>query len=75
MAKKRADVSAERSSPRKERMSRDERSITTVKADKTEQENFQRWVNDQLRKLYDPVLDEPIPDAMLELLRKHRRSR
>ena len=75
MAKKRVDASVERRSPRKDRPSRGERSITTVKADKTEQENFQRWVNDQLRKLYDPVLDEPIPDSMLELLRKHRRSR
>lgn len=75
MAKKRADASVERRNPRKDRPSRGERSITTVKADKTEQENFQRWVNDQLRKLYDPVLDEPIPDSMLELLRKHRRSR
>lgn len=75
MAKKRVDASVERRSPRKDRTSRGERSITTVKADKTEQENFQRWVNDQLRKLYDPVLDEPIPDSMLELLRKHRRSR
>lgn len=75
MAKKRVDASVERRSSRKDRTSRGERSITTVKADKTEQENFQRWVNDQLRKLYDPVLDEPIPDSMLELLRKHRRSR
>ncbi len=75
MAKKRVDASVERRSSRKDRTSRGERSITTVKADKTEQENFQRWVNDQLRKLYDPVLDEPIPESMLELLRKHRRSR
>jgi anti-sigma factor RsiW len=75
VAKKRVDASVERRSSRKDRTSRGERSITTVKADKTEQENFQRWVNDQLRKLYDPVLDEPIPESMLELLRKHRRSR
>lgn len=75
MAKKHIEVSAERKSSRKGKATGGERSITTVKASETEQEDFQRWVNDQLRKLYDPVLDEAIPDGMLDLLRKHRRSR
>ena len=33
---------------------------------------FNRWLNEQLRKKYDPVLDESIPDEILELLRRDR---
>lgn len=33
---------------------------------------FNRWLNDQLRKKYDPVLDETIPDELLALLRQDR---
>lgn len=33
---------------------------------------FQRWVNEQLRKKYDPVLEEEIPEELLSLLRPRR---
>lgn len=36
---------------------------------------FNRWLNDQLRKKYDPVLDETIPEDILALLRKDRDRR
>lgn len=75
MAKKQIDATAEGKVQRKGRPQGSERAGSTGKADNAEQEDFQHWVNDQLRKLYDPVLDEPIPDSMLELLRKNRRPR
>lgn len=75
MAKKQIDVSAERKVQRKGKPQGAPRSDPAGKTDDTEQEDFQHWVNDQLRKLYDPVLDEPIPEGMLELLRKSRRPR
>lgn len=75
MAKKQINASAERKVQRKGKPQGGENSVPAGKADDTEQEGFQHWVNDQLRKLYDPVLDEPIPEGMLELLRKSRRSR
>ncbi len=36
---------------------------------------FNRWLNDQLRKKYDPVLDEAIPEEILALLRQDREGR
>ena len=75
MAKKQIDVSAERKGQRKGKTQGGQRSGAARKADDTGQGDFQHWVNDQLRKLYDPVLDEPIPDGMLELLRKNRQPR
>ena len=29
---------------------------------------FDRWLNWQLHRIYDPVLGEPVPDEMLRLL-------
>ena len=29
---------------------------------------FERWLNGQLHKLYDPVLDEAVPDELARLL-------
>jgi hypothetical protein len=29
---------------------------------------FERWLNRQLHRIYDPVLGEPVPDEMLRLL-------
>jgi len=29
---------------------------------------FDRWLNRQLHRLYDPVLAEPVPDDLLRLL-------
>jgi hypothetical protein len=29
---------------------------------------FDRWLNRQLHRIYDPVLGEPVPDEMLRLL-------
>ena len=31
---------------------------------------FDRWLNKQLRKVYDPALNEPIPDDLRALLDK-----
>lgn len=35
---------------------------------------FDQWLNDKLIELYGPVLREPIPDDLIELLQAHRRS-
>jgi hypothetical protein len=29
---------------------------------------FDRWLNRQLHRIYDPVLGEPVPDEMMRLL-------
>ncbi|MDR6294553.1 MULTISPECIES: NepR family anti-sigma factor [Inquilinus] len=29
---------------------------------------FDNWLSQQLKSLYDPVLDEPLPDDLLEML-------
>ena len=29
---------------------------------------FDRWLNRQLHRIYDPVLGEPVPDEMIRLL-------
>ena len=29
---------------------------------------FERWLNRQLHRIYDPVLGEPVPDEMMRLL-------
>ncbi len=29
---------------------------------------FDRWLNRQLHRIYDPVLGEPVPDDMMRLL-------
>ncbi|MBK8175891.1 MAG: hypothetical protein IPK66_11680 [Rhodospirillales bacterium] len=33
---------------------------------------FNRWLNDKLNSLYDPVLREPIPEDLLELIESYR---
>lgn len=33
---------------------------------------FNRWLSEQLRRKYDPVLEESIPEEILELLRRDR---
>ena len=35
---------------------------------------FDRWLNEKLVLLYNPVLDEPIPEDLLKLIESHRRS-
>lgn len=35
---------------------------------------FDRWLNEKLVQLYDPVVDEPIPDRILGLIEAHRRG-
>jgi hypothetical protein len=35
---------------------------------------FGRWLDQELRNLYEPVLDEPIPDSLLDLLRPEARA-
>lgn len=37
-------------------------------------EAFDRWLNEKLVLLYNPVLDEPIPEDLLKLIETHRRS-
>jgi len=40
---------------------------------RTSQERaFNRWLSEQLRRKYDPVLDESIPEEILDLLRRDR---
>jgi hypothetical protein len=34
---------------------------------------FDRWLERGLKDLYAPVLDEPVPDDLVELIRKHRK--
>lgn len=34
---------------------------------------FDRWFDDQLRHMYDPVLDEPVPADLLDIVERHRR--
>lgn len=29
---------------------------------------FERWLNRQLHRIYDPVLGEPVPDELMRLL-------
>lgn len=33
-------------------------------------ERFSRWLDDRLRRLYEREISDPIPDDMLELLKK-----
>jgi hypothetical protein len=33
------------------------------------------WLNEKLRMLYGPVLSEPIPDDLAQLIERHRRER
>ena len=35
---------------------------------------FDRWLSDKLGQLYGPVLKEPIPEYLLELIEAHRRT-
>ncbi len=35
---------------------------------------FERWIDYKLRQIYDPILDEPIPSHLLELVERHRRK-
>jgi hypothetical protein len=52
---------------------RDSRHTSANPPSRTSQERaFNRWLNEQLRKKYDPVLDEAIPEEILELLRQDR---
>jgi hypothetical protein len=34
---------------------------------------FDRWLNEKLRIIYGPVLQEPIPEQLAELIEAHRR--
>jgi Anti-sigma factor NepR len=34
-----------------------------------------RWLNEKLRVLYGPVLSEPIPDDLAQLIELHRRDK
>ena len=34
-----------------------------------------RWLNERLRVLYGPVLSEPIPDDLAQLIELHRRNK
>jgi Anti-sigma factor NepR len=34
-----------------------------------------RWLNEKLRMLYGPVLSEPIPDDLAQLIELHRRDK
>lgn len=36
--------------------------------------SFHKNYVDELHRLYDPVLDEPVPSRMLELLRRRNKS-
>ncbi len=33
---------------------------------------FDEWLRDELTELYAPVLKEPIPDEMMDIIKKHR---
>lgn len=33
------------------------------------------WINDRLRMLYGPVLSEPIPDDLAQVIERHRRCK
>jgi hypothetical protein len=35
---------------------------------------FDRWLERGLKDLYQPVLDEPVPDDLVELIKKHRKQ-
>jgi hypothetical protein len=39
------------------------------KSEPTQDESFRRWLEQQLHKKYDAVLEEPVPDELLSLLR------
>ena len=36
--------------------------------------SFDRWLNEKLMMLYDPVLNEPIPEHLMHLIVAHRRG-
>lgn len=36
---------------------------------------FDRWLNEKLRIIYGPVLQEPIPEHLAELIEAHRQRR
>ena len=38
-----------------------------------ENTGFDRWLNRQLHKIYDPILDETIPDDINDLLERFER--
>ncbi len=38
-----------------------------------EDTGFDRWLNRQLHKIYDPILDETIPDDINDLLERFER--
>ena len=38
-----------------------------------EDAGFDRWLNRQLHKIYDPILDETIPDDINDLLERFER--
>lgn len=35
---------------------------------------FDRWVDYKLRQIYNPVLEEPIPSQLLDLIERHCRK-
>lgn len=35
---------------------------------------FENWLSDQLKSLYDPVLDEPLPDDLVKLLEESAKT-
>jgi hypothetical protein len=35
---------------------------------------FDQWLNDKLNVLYSPVLGEPIPEDLVELIKAHRQA-
>jgi hypothetical protein len=39
------------------------------KAEPSQDELFRRWLEQQLHRRFDPVLEEPVPDDLLDLLR------
>ena len=42
------------------------------KSEPTQDELFRRWLEQQLHKRFDPVLEEPVPDDLLSLLRRQQ---
>jgi hypothetical protein len=46
----------------------------TVPAEAPSKGAIDRWINEKLQMLYGPVLSEPIPEQLAQLIAKHRRD-
>jgi hypothetical protein len=46
----------------------------TAPAKASSQDAIDRWLNEKLQMLYGPVLSEPIPEQLAQLIAEHRRD-